>query len=79
MGGRTGGDVRAVSMGGSSLAIAVFSLEHILFRMLSLEKGPTVISVWNGLVMGGPQSPVKNLLAVLQQQHPTSNGLGREK
>ena len=53
-----GGDVRAVCMGAVSDAICFFSLENTLFNLLAGDRGPTVVSIWNGIVMGAwPETP----------------------
>ncbi|KAL8448549.1 hypothetical protein Emed_003729 [Eimeria media] len=48
-----GGDVREVCLGGSSHAISFFSCEYQLDLALAEEKGPVVVSVWDGIVFGG--------------------------
>lgn len=60
----TGGDVRALAAGGREFTISFFCKEYQLDFLLAQQKGPTVVSFWDGIVFGkhcrNPEKKVKS-------------------
>ncbi|CDJ62419.1 3-hydroxyisobutyryl-CoA hydrolase, mitochondrial precursor, putative [Eimeria necatrix] len=48
-----GGDVRALAAGDREFTISFFCKEYQLDFLLAQQKGPTVVSLWDGIVFGG--------------------------
>lgn len=48
----SGGDVRALAAGDREFTISFFCKEYQLDFLLAQQKGPTVVSLWDGIVFG---------------------------